>query len=210
MPVPPLYVVRSDMHGRWDTEYQPTDSAHYGNAPTCPECGAFIGAREWLDPLRVSLTVHGEGPGDFAFGGGDFLVSDTAVASLRQSKVRAFERARPVEAAASRGWPLRDLPSYVYPEVPIGPAADVRRSVILSERANPCDWCGPNAADAIGGVYIDEETWEDVDLFVPRRLPGVLVVTQPFVDAVNHARLTGIGFTEAQRYRWDPLNLLAA
>jgi hypothetical protein len=204
-----LYVVGSDMHGRWDTEYLPANPAHYGEAPACPECGAFIGGRRWIDPLRASLTVHGEGPGDFAFGVGDFLVTESAVASLRDHDIVAFERARPVAVTTSHGWPLRDLPRYVYPDLPVVPAADVNRSVIISDRPNPCRWCGPNAADAIGSVYIDETTWEDTDLFVPRRIPGLVLATQRFVEAVQHAGLTGIRFVEAEHHRWDPLNLVS-
>jgi hypothetical protein len=209
MPLPRLYVVQSDMHGRWDTEYMPVESARYGDAPTCPQCGAFIGARKWLDPLRASVSVHGEAPGDFGFfGSADFLVTRAAVASLRVLGIAAFEDARPVDVAASRGWPLHDIPRYVYPELPVGPAADLDRSVIVSARANPCEWCGPNAADAIGPIYVEEATWEDVELFVPRRVPGVTLATQRFVDAVHEAGLTGITFVAANQHRWDPLNLL--
>jgi Protein of unknown function (Gmx_para_CXXCG) len=208
MSIPRLSVVGSDMHGRWDTEYLPADPANYGDAPTCPECGAFIGSRRWLDPLRASLTVHGEGPGDFAFGAGDFLVTESAVASLRDQGIVAFEKARTVAVTASRAWSLGDLPRYVYPDLPVGPAADANRSVIVSNRPNPCGWCGPNAADAIGSIYIDAATWEDTDLFVPRRIPGLVLASQRFVDAVQHARLTGIRFVEAEHHRWDPLNLL--
>ncbi len=93
--------------------------------------------------------------------------------------------------------------------MPVGSAADLERSVIVSDRAQSCDWCGPNAADAIGAIYIDPTTWEDLDLFVPRRLPGVFVVTQSFVDAAQELGLTGAHFVDAESHRWDPLNLLS-
>lgn len=118
MQLPRLYVVQSDKHGPWDTEYEPVDTASYGDAPTCPRCGEFIGMRRWRDPLRASVAVHGEGPADFAFrGGGTFLVTEAAVELLRVPGIAAFAHARPVHVAASRGWPLADLPSYVYPEL---------------------------------------------------------------------------------------------
>ena len=209
MPLPRLYAVGSDMHGRWDTEYLPMDPARYGDAPTCPRCGAFIGSRQWLEPLRVSITVHGEGPADFAFfGAGDFLIATTATETLREHAVTGVEVVRPVEVGAARGCPLRDLPQYVCPELQIGAAADVERTVIVSDRANPCEWCGPNAADAIGPIYIEESTWKDIDVFVPRRLPGVVLATERLVQAVEEASLTGIAFVEAEQHRWDPLGLL--
>jgi hypothetical protein len=207
--LPLLYVVKADMHGRWDTEYLPSESARYGAAPPCPVCGALTGAKRWLAPLRVSLTVRGEGPADFAFfSSGDFLMTRSAVDVLREQGLSGLEADRSVEVAAVWGWSLPDLPRYVYPELRVGPAVDVERSVIVSDRPNPCDWCGPNAADAIGAIHIDEGTWEDVDLFVPRRLPGTVLATERFVDTVTAAGLTGIAFVPAARHRWDPLRLL--
>jgi len=152
VPLPRLYVVRSDMHGRWDTEYLPVDSTRYGEAPTCPACGAFIGGRHWLDPLRVSLTVHGEGPAHFALFGGELLVARSALDALRDERLAGLETVRSVEVTDCRGWSLADLPRYVYPELRVGAAADVERCVIVSDRANPCGWCGPNAADAVGAA----------------------------------------------------------
>jgi hypothetical protein len=204
VPLPRLYVVRNDMHGPWGTEYVPADPARYGEAPTCRACGAFTGGRRWLDPLRVALTVHGQGPADFAFfGGGEFLVTAAALEAFDLGAVR------PVEVTECRGWPLADLPRYFYPELRVGPAVDLERTVIVTDSASPCAWCGPNAADAIGAIHVDESTWEDLDWFVPRRLPGVVLVTQHVVDAVERAGLTGIAFVGAEQHRWDPLNLLA-
>ena len=131
-----------------------------------------------------------------------------AVEALRGRGLTGVETVRSVEVTAARGWPLRGLPQYVYPELRVGAAADVERSVIVSDRANPCPWCGPNAADAVGAIYVDSSTWEDLDVFIPRRLPGVALATQRLVDAVEDAGLLGIGFIETERHRWDPLSLL--
>jgi hypothetical protein len=207
---PRFFVIKDDMDSGHDMSFERTGGT-IGEAPRCPHCGAFIGMRAWLPPLRGKLMLYGEGFGDFVkVPGGGYLVSARFAEAFLAERLTGIPDFQPVTIVrvSSRRRSLKSAspPPYFYMNPVFGGAAvDEARSRI--RRASPisCDWCRETNVDTIHGFSLEEGSWRGEDIFDARGLPGSAVVSERFAHFVERHRLTNIGLIPTEEYTWDPL-----
>jgi hypothetical protein len=101
---PRLFVLEEDVSGRCDTQSLAADSASFGGAPRCPQCGDIIGLRVWQPPYAVELELHGATFGDFVKGPGySMLISERFAEAFRGEGLAGLLGFHPVEALRVRG-----------------------------------------------------------------------------------------------------------
>ena len=205
-------VTRPEPGSHWDTEYMPSDGTRYGDAPRCAACGVFTAMREWLPPCEVTVRAFGKAYGDFAFfSRADFLTSDHATNALRSSRLHGIAEYRPV-ATLKHSPAASPPPRYFHPILTKGaPRIDRKRTVLKTGElfaGDVCDVCLSRPLDAIGAVHVDTTSWNNEDMFIPRGLPGMVIVTERFEQLVGSAELTGVTLVPVEEHRWDPLGLL--
>jgi hypothetical protein len=85
-------------------------------------------------------------------------------------------------------------------------AADVDpgRSDIERTAAPECDDCLSNGIASIRGFTVDSSTWSGADIFVPRGLPGVVVVSEAFRRVAEEHGFSNIELARTDRFMWVP------
>lgn len=200
-------LLRGSAGSRNDAEMLELDPVHFGDAPTCELCGRFIGARPWLPPYRVELTLHGSEWGDFAFRVGDeteFLVSERAAGVIRAEGVQGLSEPAVVEVAHTAGSPVAPPAYFQVAVARIGVAIDEKSSKVIRFRPPSCDRCRSDDIAAIHGFRLDANTWTGEDVFMARSLPGVVVASERFRQIIERRGLTNVRFTRTEAYEWDP------
>lgn len=189
-----------------DTEFFKSEPIHRGEPPKCWTCGRFLGMRRWLSPRRAQLVVHGQHPGDFAFvSGSEFLISDAVVAAMQADGLTELGGLEEVEISATlMAEPARPR-RYFFGEV-TQPGADLdpKRSDVERTSAPECEQCLGDGVASIRGFAIDGATWSGADMFVPRGLPGVIVVSEAFRRVSESSGFSNIELVPTERYTWRP------
>lgn len=208
---PRFFVLKDDMHGRYDTKSLAADSSDSGDAPRCPQCGDIIGMRTWLPPYRVELELYGEEFGDFVESTGyDFLVSERFVEAFRAEGLTGLQGFYPVEVERlrkrSRKPRTATVPRYFAVTACFGRGA-VDESLSRLRRSTPvtCSECRSTGVDSIHGLILEPDTWQGEDVFRPRGLQGLILVSERFASFVQRHGLTNMKLTPTEQYVWDPL-----
>jgi len=210
---PRFFLLKNDMHGRCDTEFDTAEPVNLDPAPRCPRCGGAIGMRTWLPPYRGELTLHGEAAGDFVkFPGYEVLVSERFAEAFRAEGLTGMRGFHPVELSRVRGGrkgrkPV-SVPRYFLVFPYFGRASvDMARSRIRHEQPVTCPECRDMAPDSIYGFTLEPGTWQGEDVFRPRGLQGCIVVSERFARLVERHGLTNMRLIPIEEYIWDPLGL---
>lgn len=66
----------------------------------------------------------------------------------------------------------------------------------------PWTW---RAAASVHGFALEPGTWHGEDVFQPRGLQGLIVVSEHFAQLVERHGLTNMRLTPIEEYTWDPL-----
>ncbi|MCP3063719.1 hypothetical protein LXT21_33590 [Myxococcus sp. K38C18041901] len=212
---PAFFVLTSQRGSPHDTELSTVEDQERGDAPTCPACGGFIGMRTWRAPHRVELKLLGDAPGDFIPSSGvgsDVIISERFADAFRAAGLTGLKGFEPVEVlrvrpakGASKGKDT-PLPRYLAVTATFGSArVDEAHSHILRPGPFTCDTCRAVGTDGINGFTLEPESWNGDDVFEPRGLPGVRVVSERFARLVTEHGLTHVSLTPTERYVWDPL-----
>lgn len=216
---PAFFVLESQRGSSHDTELSTVEDRERADAKRCQECGGVIGMRTWLPPYRVELRLNGAAPGDFIQSGGagsDLIVSERFADAFRSAGLKGLNSFEPVEVTRvrkQRGAPKgKDvaLPHYLAVTATFGSAlVDEERSHILRPGPFDCDCCRAVGTDGINGFTLEPKSWNGDDLFEPRGLPGVRVVSERFARLVTEHDLTNMELVPTERYVWDPLRRFA-
>ncbi|MFP2925187.1 hypothetical protein ACLESO_08215 [Pyxidicoccus sp. 3LG] len=169
----------------------------------------------WLPPHRVKLRLHGEEPGDFMQSNGagtDLIISERFADAFRTAGLSGFQGFSPVEVMKAQRVRRSSkpraftVPKYFAVTVPFGAAlVDEARSHILRPGPFDCDYCRAVGTDGINTFVIEPGSWNGDDVFQPRGLPGVLVVSERFARLITEHHLTNMELIPTERYVWDPL-----
>jgi hypothetical protein len=166
----------------------------------------------WLPPYRVELVLHGEEFGDFIkVSGYDLLLSERLATSIRKEGLTGLEGFHPVEVVRVRRKGRGPKPSHVPPYLAVTAcfsraAVDLAHSRIRYTDSPPtCDECRYGTKDAIHGFTLEPGTWQGEDIFRPRGLSGVLVVSERFERFVARHGFINLRLTPTEEYVWDPL-----
>ena len=201
-----FYVVVPGRGSASDTEFFKSEPITRGEAPKCATCGRFLGMRRWMSPRHAQVVVHGERRGDFAFASSsEFLVSDAAMSAIRDEGLTGLNDVEEVETSST----LRAAPAepgrYFYGVITQQAAdLDSARSDVERTAAIECDDCLSDGIASIRGFAIDSSTWSGADIFVPRGLPGVVVVSEAFRRTAEEHGFSNIEFVLTDRFTWVP------
>ncbi|WP_232537380.1 hypothetical protein [Cystobacter fuscus] len=79
------------------------------------------------------------------------------------------------------------------------------RSQVLYIKPPVCEECRYEGYDAVKGFTLEPETWRGEDIFVPRGLQGLLVVSERFARFVIRHGFTPSRLTPTEEFVWNPL-----
>lgn len=201
-----FYVLAPARGSASDTEFFKSEPITRGEAPKCASCGRFLGMRRWMSPRRAQVVVHGERPGDLAFASSsEFLVSEAALSAIRDEGLTGLNNVEEVEIASTLRGELAEPGRYFYSEITQqGADLDSARSDVERTAEPGCDDCLSDGIASIRGFAIDSATWSGTDIFAPRGLPGVVVVSEAFRCIAEEHGFSNIELVETDRFTWVP------
>ncbi|HEX8437787.1 hypothetical protein [Archangium sp.] len=198
--------------GPHDTEFS-TVKPTIGPALRCPQCGDTLGTLSWQPPYRVDLELYGEDFGDFMQGaGGDLLVTERFAEEFKTEGLTGLSGFHPVEVVRvrrkRRGPKPGPPPRYLFVTPAYGqPALDMERSRLRFSKPIKCTWCRATGIDANDGLALEEGTWNGEDVFRPRGLWGVIIVSERFMRFAQRQAMSHFTLVPIEKYVWDPLGL---
>ena len=183
------------------------DPVILGEPDYCEICGKPISLRKWLPPHKVIL----EKPvyGDFVFGGfSEMLVSKRFMQLYKEKKLKGIQSFFPVQIVKIRRKRENS------PEPPQYYKIEIKRTnTLIDEKASGlkrefdkgqtfCKICQTGGIiKTFNGIYIQENSWTNEDIFYASGLPGEIIVTQSFVDFVKDNKFTNITFVNSKEYK---------
>jgi hypothetical protein len=210
---PRFFVLEKQNKGHHDTEYSKI-KLNIGPPLSCPQCGGPIGMLSWQPPYRVELELHGKDFGDLMEGsGGDLLVTERFAEDFKAEGFTGLTGFHPVEVMRVRRRRREPHPAppprYLVVTPTYGPPAlDVERSRFKSSKpVKTCTWCRKITPDAIAGLTLEAGTWRGEDVFRPRGLWGVLIVSERFMRFAERHAMSHMTLVPIEKYVWDPLGL---
>jgi len=210
---PRFFVLKKLNEGQHDTEFSP-GKAHVGPALRCPQCDGIVGALSWEPPYQGELELYGKDFGDLMQEpSGGLLVTEHFAEAFKADGLTGLSGFQPVEILRvrrkRRGPKPGPTPRYRYVLPAYGqPALDMDRSRILIRQPMRCTWCRVIGPDAIDGLALEEGTWSGEDIFRPRGLWAVIIVSERFMRFAEKHALSHITWIPLDKYVWDPLHLL--
>jgi hypothetical protein len=208
-----FFVLEKLREGEHDTEFSRT-SSNIGPGLRCPQCGAFIGSRSWEPPYQGDLELYGKDFGDLLDGpGGGLLITERFAEDFKAEGLTGLNGFHPVEVKRvrrkGRGPKPGPPPRYLFVTLAYGHAAlDMERSRILRKKPPECTWCRYAGPDAIDGLTIEGGTWNGEDVFRPRGMWGVVIVSERFRRFAERHAMSNMALIPIEKYVWDPLGRL--
>jgi hypothetical protein len=204
-----FFVLKKLNEGPHRAEFDRT-SDHFGEGQHCPQCGEPIGSLSWEPPYQGELELYGRAFGDLLMGPGGLLVTEQFAAAFTAEGLTGLSGFHPVEVlrvvrrhrSPKPGAP----PRYLFVTQAWGQTAlDLERSRMRISKPRTCAWCRDTNVDAIDGLALEEGTWGGEDVFRPRGLWGVILVSERFMRFAQRHACTNFSFIPIDKYVWDPL-----
>jgi hypothetical protein len=205
---PRFFVLKKLREGQHDTEFSRIGD-HVGPALRCPQCKEAVGSLTWQPPFQGELELYGRDFGDLMHGpGGGLLVTERFAEAFKTEGLTGLSGFQPVEILRVRRKRRSPPPRYLFVMPAYGQTAlDMERSSLRLSKPFECSWCRDTGVDAIAGLTLEEGTWSGEDVFRPRGLWGIILVSERFVRfAAKHA-LSHIAWVPIDKYVWDPLGV---
>jgi hypothetical protein len=210
-PPPRFFVLEKLREGHHDTEFD-ADVINTGPGMRCPQCGNYVGLLSWEPPYRGELELYGKDYGDLMMGPTDLLVTERFAEAFKAEGLTGLSGFHPVEITRvrrkRRGPKPGPPPRYLFVNPAYGnPALDRERSRILSKKPPECTWCRNVGTDAIDGLFLEEGTWTGEDVFRPRGMWGVIIVSERFMRFAERQAMSHMTLVPMEKYVWDPFGL---
>jgi len=206
-----FFVLKQKIGSLDETEFEKVEPVHLVEAPRCDQCGRFVGMMRWLPPYRALVRAHSEELGDLAFGvGASLLVSSAFRHAWESARLRGLARFDSLEALTIRPARfVRRASEYFHVEVnSIVASIDEARSIIDRTEPPNCNRCRSGGGiRSIRGFAIAQETWTGEDIFYPRGLPGIMVVTERVEQLAKDYSLKNVPLVPVSDFVQDPLNV---
>jgi len=160
--------------------FEPDKRTKVGNAPKCPSCCRYIGFVPLIPP--ISGTLHCEsGLVDLAGNiGVDVIISEQCLRIFEANLIRGINRCHRVEVTSIDGPAIiGNSPQMFLGEIGRWSAEiDRAASVLRTSESVSCRDCGyAGLVEGWNGICIREESWNGDDLFIPKGVPGTIVVS---------------------------------
>jgi hypothetical protein len=204
-----FFVLDNLNEGTHDTEFSRT-SDHLGDGLHCPQCGEPVGSLSWEPPYQGEVELHGKAFSDLLKGPGGLLVTEHFAAAFTAEGLTGLSGFHPVEIVRvvrrRRGPKPGPPPRYLFVTQAYGQTAlDLERSRMRISKPRTCTWCRDTNVDAIDGLALEEGTWSGEDVFRPRGLWGVILVSERFMRFAQRHACTNFSFIPIDKYVFDPL-----
>lgn len=190
-----FFVLRRPRRGTDDSEMDFYDiDDNVGDAPTCPECGRFIGMLEWLPPYTGELELWGRQFADVVIVPGGLIVSQRFKDTYEDhnlSGLKNFCPVRIVRAVFRKKTVTEEIPHYYYTTVTQSTVpVDDEASEIIRNRPRTCSWCFSGDTECATRIVLNLASYQGEDIFIARGLPGIEIVSDRFRDTCqrNHIR----------------------
>lgn len=190
------------------TDFRPADGTKRGDASRCPKCGAFVGLKPRLPPIRIELETWGRRFGDLAFStNNDVLVCERfrdAWLSSGLTGLSGFGSAEVVKITARRGKVPKPMPNYFVAMPGRSRAAvDDSASGIEYDRPWICEECRGGLKMRLRRVVLEPNTWSGEDVFIARGLGGTIITSERFKEFCDRHAFSNCLLIEAERYHFD-------
>lgn len=201
-------VLQVPARGDYDTDFYNVDD-HVGDSPHCPQCHKGFGALSWLPPYRGELDLVGEGFGDLVRGAGnDLLMTERMAEAFQKEGLKGLSGFEPVEIVRvlKRGRRKPLVPPKYFRVSPafLSAAVDEARSRLQRQKPIDCDYCRARAGlRSVYGFALEEGSWNGGDIFRPRGLTGMVVVSERFERFVTAHGFTNLELTPIEKYVLD-------
>ena len=196
-------------NGPADTEWLPIEGAPTGDAPCCPNCGSYLGARPLLPVVDIELKEWGEEWGDFAYGIGDeLLMSERTRDVFQRTGITGFDAFLPTRTvramARKRGMP--PPPTYVAGRINRGCAViDEVRSGFVRQGPTICSYCRTGGIlDSHKSIHLELGSWGGCDIFYAWGLPGTIFVSDRFRSICLKEGISNVNLVPAEECVIDP------
>lgn len=182
----------------------------WGPAPTCPECGAFVGPLTWLPPFEVELESWSSQFGDIVFGlGQNLLVSQRFKLIWHEHGLTGLSGFEPVtvKRVVRRRGGRADAPLYYRAIVAYAGTSFDEEASGFEPRRDPHDNCcrvcrAPGFVKRWRRIVIREGTFSGEDVGIPRDL-GVNLVTDRFKKLCDEFGIKNTEFIPIEQYAHD-------
>ena len=207
-----FFILDKQNEGQHDTEFSGTIS-NVGPALRCPQCGDTVGALSWEPPYQGDVELYGTDFGDLMNGPSGLIVTERFAEDFKAEGLTGLSGFHPVEVKKvrrrGRGPKPGPPPRYLYVTLAYGkPALDLERSRILTKKPATCTWCRYAGPDAIDGLFLEEGTWTGEDVFRPRGMWGIVLVSERFKRFAEQHAMSHMALIPIEKYVWDPLGRL--
>ena len=212
-PAQRFFVLEHEVWGPHDASFSSAAPVHTTDAPRCPVCGDILGMRLWLPPYRGEVTLHGGAFGDFIEASGyDVIISERMAEAFQAEGLTGLGGFHPLEVLRVRGKRKKsqalDVPRYFVVTPCFGRAAiDVAHSRLRLREPMTCTECRSIGVDSIHGFALEPGTWVGEDVFRPRGIQGLIVVSERFAAFVHRQALTNMKLIPTEEYVWDTSRL---
>lgn len=208
----PIFVLSKPRCGTDESE---TDFFHVsdndGDAPSCPQCGRYIGMIEWLPPYSGELELWGSQFADVVKVPGGLVVSERFKNAFKEhnlSGLNGFHPVHIVRAVCRRKKIPGDIPPYFYTTVvqSVAPVDD-KASEIVRSRPKTCDWCFSGDPQRASRIVLNLDAYQGEDIFIARGLPGRHIVSEQFRDVCEQHQIRNTQFIPCEQYHFEYGNL---
>jgi len=190
-----LFVISNNLFD--DREYAIAEPKNdrYGDFPKCSACGGPIGSRRWLPEFMVKLSK--KKVGDFVFGSVDpFLVTEKIVNIVYDNEIHGVTSFNQVTVTNNKNVKLY-IPEIEYGALKI----DEEVSGFIRTKQQRCEVCRLGGAiSAYNKLEPAINTWDGLDIFVLRQLPGTIVLSEKFYNLCNENMVTNLTVKQMQDY----------
>jgi hypothetical protein len=143
---------------------------------------------------------------------GGLLVTERFAEEFKAEGLTGLSGFHPVEVLRvrrkGRGPKPGPPPRYLFVTPAYGqPALDMERSRLRISKPIECSWCRSTGIDANDGLALEEGTWNGEDVFRPRGLWGVIIVSERFMRFAERHAMSHFALVPIDKYVWDPLGL---
>lgn len=205
-----FYVIKPEGGLRFGTKWAYGEKAgkrHYGPAPRCPVCGRPVGMKEWLPPHYIKLSsAKPEKWGDFLWGTfSPFMVSRRFMSIYEREGLRGIAKFYPAAQVVRVGRRKRgelppEVPEYHLVKVPWGKGLVDDAASGMVRKGDGCSYC---LGTPIRYERIVLKEWSGEDVFTPRGVYGVIMVSERFKEVVERYGVTNVWLIPAECYGYD-------
>lgn len=179
-----------------------------GEPELCPVCGKPVSMLDWLPPHEIMLsTVKLQKLGDFLWGSiFPFLISDKVKQLIAENDIKGIKVHNKPVTIANHDYQQNKVFPKTYYKVKVewnGANRDDRLSGASYSR-DVCPYCRSGSiGEKMTSIVLDELSWNGLDVFEARGIPGLVIVTDRFNDLLAKHKILNYRAVPIQDISYD-------